>query len=89
MVQIVGVGNRRFKCARSADCMYKTNPGRCTRAPRFIAVDHAARYGNQREISERYPYRVDLHWCSYRGAEVFERVTADGKIEAIRKPRLK
>lgn len=85
MVQLVDVGNRRFKCAKGGDCMYKTGLGRCVRSPRFIAVDRGCRYGNQREASEQYPVLADLNWCPYRGAEVFERVTADGRIKTIRK----
>ncbi|MBA7624025.1 hypothetical protein ES703_31429 [subsurface metagenome] len=71
-VQIVQVGKRRFKCSKRADCTYKTDSGRCTRVPMPIAVDRGYHYYNQKVASERYPKLVDLHWCPYRGSEVFK-----------------
>jgi len=71
---------RTFKCAKIADCMYKITTGRCSRAPRLVAIDRHCHYGNQSNPDAQYPILVDLHGCPYRGAEV--RDMPNLKVEA-------
>jgi len=75
--EVVVIKNRRFKCARQVNCIYRLVPGVCIRQPKPIAVDRFGHYGNHGEPNENYPLSVDLHWCPFRGEEIDGK---DGKL---------